>query len=196
MRKKRDVKSEAAEANELMVQGAVSLCPEDYKDLDSALILYGLELARKDFDKGNLLTDGKEQQEFLDSVSAEQAVYLNMRGAGLMPAEACQAMGINRAMPMLWEEQSAKSGIYNQCIKILKQMEADDLEAVVWKKALTDKNASIERMFALKSRKNEYKDNAPPVTNNVTQLRITVDGMNFDTSANFKDVQGDVNIAE
>lgn len=188
--RKQPIRDKKEDSTGISITPKVSLLPSDYADVTSALIQYGSTLARKDFDKGLLLSDGKSTDTFSDTITEQQATYLNMRGAGLTPNECCQLLGINRATPMLWEETENKAGTFNQCVQIIRAIEADDLEATVWKSAKEGKS-DILKMFALKSRKNEYKDNAAPVTTNNMMLRITIDGDNFDTSASFKNV-GDV----
>ena len=51
----------------------------------------------------------------------------------------------------------------------------EELESVVWFNAMHDPKASIERMFALKARKAEYRDNAPAPAPARLDLRITLD---------------------
>ena len=104
----------------------------------------------------------------------------------MMGADHPTAMNKVKAMPiaiMLWQKDPAFTAIMNQ----IKQAEAMMLESVVWDQALNNPKASIERMFALKSRMNEYKDNAVATGQTVTNVRISIDGQDFDVSASFKD---------
>ena len=157
----------------------LSQFPEDYADAGTGILMLAIALSAK-------ARAGKDEQ----SVAVPDQVqiqYVNMRAAGMTQAEACKLLGIDRAMPMLWEEVSDKDSVYAQCVRIIKRIEAENLEAVVWRRATTVASASLERMFALKSRMSEYKDNAPAATFK-PQIRITIGGKNFDTAANLKEV--------
>jgi hypothetical protein len=63
------------------------------------------------------------------------------------------------------------------------------MESVVTKAAQDSNSAdNISRMFALKARKPEYRDNAILTGATIVNVRVTVDGENFDTSASVKDI--------
>ena len=163
-------------AGALVALTGVSTNVEDYRDMSTGLIQYGVLLA------GKAKNDGKLEGE--DKLTMEQACYLNMRGQGLTNREACELMGISRAMPLLWEEEGETEGIFNQCLKAVEMLETKDLEDIVWRRALKDGKADILRMFALKARDSRYKDNAPAMGPTNVMIRVSVDGQQFDTSAN------------
>lgn len=103
----------------------------------------------------------------------------------MMGADHPTAMNMAKAMPvsiMIWQKDAEFSSVLAQ----IKQAEAMMLEARVWDEALNNPKASIERMFALKSRMAEYKDNAPPQGQTITNVRISIDGQDYDASASFK----------
>ena len=51
-----------------------------------------------------------------------------------------------------------------------------DTELLLWRNASGKSAASIERMFALKAKRPEYKDNAPASGDQLTRLNITING--------------------
>ena len=51
-----------------------------------------------------------------------------------------------------------------------------DTELLLWRNASGKSAASIERMFALKAKRPEYKDNAPASGDQLTRLHITLNG--------------------
>jgi hypothetical protein len=121
------------------------------------------------------------------SLSQKQERYLTYRCHGsdhLDAAESCKLSPIELA---IWIKQPFFSMIW----AVVREAEALQAEAVTWSKAMTDGNASIERMFAIKSRKHEYRDNAPPPVAAITQIRISLDGKDFDVSADCKQVGAD-----
>jgi hypothetical protein len=77
--------------------------------------------------------------------------------------------------------------LFSACLTTLKEAETLAAEAMTWDKALKDPNASIERMFAIKSRRPEYKDNAPPAGPGQINIQVNVAGKTFDVSANRTD---------
>jgi len=122
------------------------------------------------------------------NLSEQACQYLVARMAG---ADHPAAMRKAKAMPisiMIWQKDPEFMSIYNQ----IKQAEAMMLESVVWDQAMNNPKASIERMFALKSRMSEYKDNAVATGQTVTNVRISIDGQDFDVSASMKD-RGELN---
>ena len=122
------------------------------------------------------------------NMSEQACNYLVSR---MMGNDHPKAMSDAKAMPiaiMLWQKDPEFMSIYNQ----IKQAEAMMLESVVWDQAMNNPKASIERMFALKSRMSEYKDNAVATGQTVTNVRISIDGQDFDVSASMKD-RGELN---
>lgn len=84
---------------------------------------------------------------------------------------------------MIWKTNA----LFSACLSTLKEAETLAAEAMTWDKALKDPNASIERMFAIKSRRPEYKDNAPPAQPGQINIQVNVAGKSFDVSANRTD---------
>lgn len=125
-------------------------------------------------------TDYPDIQEL--NMSEQACNYLVSR---MMGNDHPTAMADAKALPitiMIWQKDPEFMTVLNQ----IKMAEAMMLEARVWDEALNNPKASIERMFALKSRMAEYKDNAPPQGNTVTNVRISIDGQDYDASATFK----------
>jgi hypothetical protein len=67
-------------------------------------------------------------------------------------------------------------------------MQADDLEDEVWKEAIGNPRSTELKKFALKARKEEYKDNALPQTNVQTNIRVTIDGTPFNVQVEGGDI--------
>jgi hypothetical protein len=103
-------------------------------------------------------------------LSVEQVCYLNMRVAGLLSAQACDLIGVDRLSPLYWEEKEGANSLYCKCIEALKLMQAKQAEDVVWDITVNDPSSrrDILRMFAMKGRLPEYRDNAPTVSAPVT----------------------------
>ena len=90
---------------------------------------------------------------------------------------------VSPVMVMIW----TRNALFSACLATLKEAETLAAEAMTWDKALKDPNASIERMFAIKSRRPEYKDNAPPAQPGQINIQVNVAGKSFDVSANRTD---------
>jgi hypothetical protein len=100
--------------------------------------------------------------------------------------EICEDMGISKTTPTIWTKSNK---LFNKCIELIKEAEAEQTESILWSAAQSKESAdTISRMFALKARKPEYRDNAILTGATIVNVRVTVDGENFDTSASVKDI--------
>jgi hypothetical protein len=168
--------------------------PEDFLDYNSPLIRYGESLYKKSLEGKKLLGDGRDYCAEI-MLTEQQVQFLNMLTLGLSNRDACNILKINRAMPLLWSGSEEEDGIFNQCLGIIKDLQADDLEDEVWNEAINNKKATLLKMYALKARKDEYKENAPPATNMQTTIIVKIGGKDYDKSINFaKDAGSDEDI--
>ena len=159
--------------------------------LDSAL--HGLE--SEDIDKLYLvLQDIKDYQTIdavqsatkgLDSVSISPAmfIYLYLIDCDVRPLVACKALRISRSQAVIWQKDNK---LFSAVLDAIKAGQAEELEASVWHNAMTNVDADKERIFALKARKPEYRDNAPEPTAPAVSIRITVDNAEIDISDNYR----------
>jgi len=108
--------------------------------------------------------------------------YLYARLNGMTHIEAIQLYNVAPVEVELWSKKPEFASVMG----VIKSAEASLVESVTWQMAMNPA-ANIERMFALKARKAEYKENGQPVSQTVTNVRISIEGQEFDVSANFKD---------
>ena len=88
-------------------------------------------------------------------------------------------LGILPAEIVIWKRQNK---LFNYIINIIKESQADKLESAMWEAAANPENKdNIAKMFLLKARKQEYKDNAPPPPTPAISLRISIEGQPIDT---------------
>jgi hypothetical protein len=103
---------------------------------------------------------------------------------------ACTILGIRKSELVIWIKTNK---LFARCYEILKEAEAEQAESVLWSSATSQHNKdSISRMFALKARKPEYRENAPAPGDTVVNVRISVDGQVFDSTAGFKVAGNDI----
>ena len=117
-----------------------------------------------------------------DNLEPFQRMYIDLISTGTSSNDACKQLNIDCYLPILWENTCEKDGLYAQCISLIRKKEAKDLEEVIWSSAKNNPKSTLERMFAIKSRMDEYKDNAPPQTNLQTNINVTIsdkDGNRF-----------------
>lgn len=167
---------------------------ETYLRFDTDILRYGEIRHRSLMGKRALLESGKEEESGIGAVREMpevQVMYLNMLGSGIPWREACDKLGISRATPFLWLEELGEESIFGQCLELVKMIEADELESVVWEEAKNNKRATVLKMFALKARKDEYKDNAPPASNYETVINVQIGDQPYDISANYKAIEVD-----
>lgn len=120
-----------------------------------------------------LLHDG-EQAEDIPYVTAPMAYVLDEVSKGASVKAACEVQGLTTVQHVAWKKCNS---LYAKAYDMIKQAQAEEVEDVVWQNALNpDTRNSIERMFALKSRKAEYKDNAIPQGDTNVSIRITLEG--------------------
>ena len=104
-----------------------------------------------------------------------KAHAVSLRADGWTDKEVCKGLGIGRSQLAIWQESD---DLYRACIDFVKDIETADAEQVTWRNAIENPNANIERMFALKARKPEYRDNSQLPTSNEVNLYIGIDGAN------------------
>jgi hypothetical protein len=121
------------------------------------------------------------------SLSQKQERYLTMRCRGVDHVEASGACGVSPVELMLWTKQPFFAMLW----AVIKESEALQAEAVLWGKVASGQGVPTDAYFAIKARKPEYKDNAPPPVAAITQIRISLDGKDFDVSADCKQIGAD-----
>ncbi len=112
-------------------------------------------------------------------ISLGQSLYLLGLMYGLQPFTVLDMLQLSHICPAIWAK--SKNKLYDQYLDLIKTMQAEQLEAIVMDQAMQDKN-TLERMFALKARKPEYRDNAPPPASASVTIKVTVDGDYLDSS--------------
>jgi hypothetical protein len=121
------------------------------------------------------------------SLSHKQDGYLTMRCRGADHMEASGAWGVSAIELTMWVKQPFFAMLW----AVIKESEALQAEAVLWGKVASGQGVPTDAYFAIKARKPEYKDNAPPPVAAITQIRISLDGKDFDVSADCKQVGAD-----
>jgi hypothetical protein len=157
--------------------------PEDYLDYSSTLIQLGVLMLEKSLrDDKKLLGEGVVEPAI--ELMSEQVQYLNMRMKGIRIADCCKALKIDISAPMLWEEQYDKNSVYAYCIDIIRKSQALMLEDTVWNDAINNDSKDLLKMFALKSRMPEYKDNAVGGGQGVVIVNLKVDNQPYSVDEN------------
>lgn len=171
-------------------KGQKGLDTEEYLRYDTDILQYGELRYRTIVGEQKRIGNGEERElRLIRELPEIQIKYLNMLGDGIPWREACDLLGISRATPFLWAEEAEDDGIYNQCLELVKMIEADELESIVWDEARNSKKATLLKMFALKARKDEYKDNAPPAAQTETVINVSIGDQPYDVSANYRVIE-------
>ena len=148
---------------------------------DHPVVLYAVDKLSEEAVKKNSsekinvpeLTSG--QLAFIDLMDSNEYIVMS---------DACKALGIRLSEIVIWKRNSR---LFEICMDILKEAEAEQAESVLWSNATQAANPdSISRMFALKARKPEYRENAPAQGDTVVNVRISVEGQEFNTEAGIK----------
>jgi hypothetical protein len=151
------------QSNELL------LLTDKYKD--SNLIVFCLQEMEKE----------KKQGEPLQDMAAEQLNYIMWLDD---PNQDKEQYYINKSTVVIWTRTNK---LFAKCLEIIKEAQAEQAESVLWTGATdTNNKDSISRMFALKARKPEYRDNAVAPGASVISVRVSIDGNPYSVQA--KDV--------
>lgn len=169
--------------------------PAMYSDFGSSLIRFGvLMMEKKNQEDGTKKLESGEctalvpttsMEGFYDfglglqsNLSLQQVQFLNMRMAGISNLDACMAIGVDMATPMLWAEENGLDSVYGCCLDAIRKAEATVAEDVVWDRAIRG-NKDLLLMFAVKSRLPEYRDNQPIQNQQIVKLDLRVNGETF-----------------
>ena len=177
-----DIEGEIAEELVFATSPLLPIVREDDLENEPLIIKYGMIEYRKKRLEMN------KQNEPEDLLNDEQKKYLTLLSEGLSNQEACAELGIDRIVPTIWAKMRGSDSVYGICIQAIKDMQADDLEDEVWKEAIGNPRSTELKKFALKARKEEYKDNALPQTNVQTNIRVTIDGTPFNVQVEGGDI--------
>jgi len=126
-----------------------------------------------------LVPDSGETEQ-KDKISLAQTLYLLGLMYQLKPFDVLDTLKLAKISPAIWAKSTSQ--VYKNNLDAIKQMNAEQLEAVVMDQALNNPNANIERMFTLKAWIPKYKDNAPAAAAPSVVIRISLDGDQIDTS--------------
>lgn len=166
--------NEGNEEQEQPTEDALALCPSVWEDESLPMIVrFGISEYRR---QREMMGKSDEPEELL---TEEQTRYLELLSCGASHQEACMELGIDRIIPTIWGKMRGKDSVYGLCIQAIKDTQADDLEDTVWKEAIENPRNTDIKKFALKARKEEYKDNVLPQTNVQTNIRVTFDGVPY-----------------
>ena len=131
-----------------------------------------------------VLQDNPEFTGDLEQILGARTIgYLYARINGLVHHEAVELCNVSPVEVEMWSKKPEFSSILN----VLKSAEATLAESKLWRNVIDSDGTGLPTMFALKARKAEYKENGQPVSQTVTNVRISIEGQEFDVSANFKD---------
>ena len=165
------------EGNPLLLYATAQLIDEQLKSKkydDVSEIVYIQDLTQKQTDFLESLDSIQDEDEEEDEGKLENINTI------------CKRLDVKKSELIVWIKTNK---LFERCIDILKQAEAEQAESVLWSKASkTKNNDALSRMFAIKARKPEYRDNAEIKGETVVNVKVTLDNMEFDASAGFKDI--------
>jgi len=114
-------------------------------------------------------------------MSLPQSLYLLGLMYQLRPFDILDRLHLAKISPAIWSKSNNK--VYLENLEAIKQSKAEQLESIVMEQALNNPTANIERMFALKAWMPAYRDNAPTPAAPAVILRVTLEGVEIDTTA-------------
>ena len=122
------------------------------------------------------------QPDDIDSkLTCAQGLYLIGLVHGLLPFKILDILKISRICPALWGKTGSTA--YKESLRAIKEMQAEQAEALILENAVNNPSAGLDRMFVIKAFKPEYRDNAPLPSAPAVAISITIDGQPIDQSA-------------
>jgi len=116
-----------------------------------------------------------------EKLTCAQGLYLIGLTHGLTPFRILDILKISRICPALWGKTGSTA--YKESLRAIKEMQAEQAEALILENAVNNPSAGLDRMFVIKAFKPEYRDNAPLPSAPAVAISITIDGQPIDQSA-------------
>lgn len=127
---------------------------------------------------------GEEPRCFVTSaLKPRQRDFIGKLLEGMSVLAAKMELGVSGLELVLW----SAGDLFSACLDVIKEAETIEAEAMTWHNATRNEKAMIERMFAIKSRRPEYKDNAPEKKTGNVNIQVNIGERRFDVSANLAD---------
>jgi len=131
----------------------------------------------------------KYEQDIVDlNANESMKFYLALFDIGYKHKDICSALHISSVLPVSWRRLNKA---YSICYDLIQQSIGAELEATVIDRAKKNEKDSLLLMFATKKFVPEYRENAPAPAATTVNLRVTIDGSDFDVSANYKNQEDD-----
>jgi hypothetical protein len=116
-----------------------------------------------------------------NKLTCAQGLYLIGLTHGLTPYRVLDMLKISRMCPAMWSRKGSTA--YKESLRAIKEMQAEQAEALILENAVNNPSAGLDRMFVIKAFKPEYRDNAPLPSAPAVAISITIDGQPIDQSA-------------
>lgn len=126
----------------------------------------------------------KFEQDIIDlNANQSMQLYLALFDSGYKHKDICTSLHIPSVLPVSWKRLNKA---YSVCVDLINQSIGAELEATVIDRAKKNEKDSLLLMFATKKFVPEYRENAPAPAQTTVNLRVSIDGQNFDVSANYR----------
>lgn len=128
-----------------------------------------------------LVPSGQPDDADDENLTCAQGLYLIGLTHGLTPFRILDILKVSRICPALWSKTGSTA--YKESLRAIKEMQAEQAEALILENAVNNPSAGLDRMFVIKAWKPEYRDNAPLPAAPAVAISITIDGHPIDQSA-------------
>ena len=157
-----------------------TLMNEDLAKSANAIIYQALSILKTDSSD-----DLAKYEQSIIELNANESMkfYLALYDDGYKHKDICKALHIPSVLPVSWRRLNKA---YSLCYDLIQQSIGAQLESTVIDRAKRNEKDSLLLMFATKKFIPEYRENAPAPAQTTVNLRVTVDGNDFDVSANFR----------
>jgi hypothetical protein len=90
---------------------------------------------------------------------------------------------IDKTTIVIWKRTNK---LFAKCLELIKESQAESVESLMWMEAANkDNKDNITRMFLIKARKPEYRENAVIPASSIVNVRVTIDSKDYDSQSVF-----------
>jgi len=144
---------------------------DEYKD--SELVQYAIREIYSN-------VKSKEQIELL---TRAQRGYIELMQQRMAVENMHDLLEIDKTTIVIWKRTNK---LFAKCLELIKESQAESVESLMWMDAANkDNKDNITRMFLIKARKPEYRENAVVPASSIVNVRVTIDSKDYDSQSVF-----------
>jgi len=144
---------------------------DEYKG--SALIQYAI----------TELYSNTKPEEQIELLTRDQRGYIELLDDDMQVDNMHDLLEINKTTVVIWKRTNK---LFAKCLELVKESQAESVESLMWREAANKENKdNITRMFLIKARKPEYRENAVAPGSSIVNVHVTIDQKDYVSESTF-----------